>query len=62
LLANLAAIALQISNQEKQQLLSQPSLIELIESCTVLLRRENRALQISAAIPDRRSDHLISPN
>ena len=62
LLANLAAIALQIPNQEKQQLLSQPSLFELIEKCTLLLKRENRALQIAAAIPDRRSDHLISPN
>lgn len=62
LLANLAAIALQISNREKQELLSAPSLLELVENCTALLVRENRALRIAAAIPDRRDDHQISPN
>jgi Lon protease-like protein len=62
LLANLAAIALQVSNEEKQMLLTRPTLFELVESCCIVLKRENRSLQIAAAIPRRRDDHNISPN
>ena len=61
-LATLAAIALQVTNEEKQMLLARPTLQELVESCTALLRRENRALQIAAAIPERRGDFKISSN
>jgi Lon protease-like protein len=50
-LANLAAIALQIPNPEKQALLSTRDIGALIDACIDLLHRENRALQITAALP-----------
>ena len=50
-LANLAAIALQIPNREKQHLLSAPVIGDLLDGCIDLLRRENRALKIAAALP-----------
>jgi Lon protease-like protein len=64
LLADLAAIALQVPNREKQQMLSEPSLSEFIDTCTTLLKRENQALQTLSAIPmayDRKPPS-ISPN
>jgi hypothetical protein len=51
LLADLAAIALQVPNREKQQMLAEPSLLEFIDTCTALLKRENQALQTLSAIP-----------
>ena len=51
LLADLAAIALQVPNREKQQILSEPSLSEFIDTCTALLKRENQALQTLSAVP-----------
>lgn len=50
-LAHLAAIVLQIPNREKQDLLASPTLDGLIDGCLDLLRRENRALKIAAALP-----------
>ena len=50
-LANLAAIVLQIPNREKQDLLAAPSLDDLIDGCIRMLKRENRALKIAAALP-----------
>jgi Lon protease-like protein len=61
-LATLAAIALQIGNEEKQMLLTRPTLYELVESCSILLKRENRALQVAAAVPGRWDEYKISPN
>ncbi len=51
LVADLAAIALQVPNREKQQMLSQPGLAEFIDTCTAFLKRENQALQTLSAIP-----------
>jgi Lon protease-like protein len=63
-LANLAAIALQIPNVEKQALLAAPTLAELIDGCARLLQRENRALKIAAALPliSRGDAPSFSPN
>jgi len=64
LLADLAAIALQVPNREKQQMLAEPGLSEFIDTCTALLKRENQALQTLSAIPmayDRKPPSF-SPN
>jgi len=55
-LANLAAIALQIPNHEKQVLLSAPAISDLLDGCLDLLKRENRALKIAAALPTAPND------
>ncbi len=63
-LANLAAIALQIPNDEKQTLLSAPTIDHLLDGCISLLERENRALKIAAALPlmSHDSSPPFSPN
>jgi len=60
----LTAIALRISNAEKQSILSTESLDEMLELCIQYLRRENSALRATAAIPDPRERSLTyySPN
>jgi Lon protease-like protein len=60
----LAAIALRISNAEKQAILSTGSQAEMMDACIQYLRRENSALRITSAIPDPRDHSLIyySPN
>lgn len=50
-LANLAAIALQVPNHEKQDLLSAATVGDLLDSCINLLTRENRALSVAASVP-----------
>ena len=50
-LASLAAIVLQIPNSEKQTLLSAPATADLLDDCIRILKRENRALRIAAALP-----------
>ena len=64
LLAVLAAIALQVPNREKQQLLSEPALLEFIDRCIALLKHENQALSTLAAIPmaDNDAPSSFSPN
>jgi ATP-dependent Lon protease len=52
-LAVLAAVILQITPQQKQDLLEIPSVQELLQNMAQLLRQENRALQIALA-----SSHL----
>jgi Lon protease-like protein len=64
LLADLAAIALQVPNREKQQILAEPGLVDFIDTCATLLKRENEALQTLSAIPmayDRKPPSF-SPN
>ncbi len=63
-IASLAAIALRISNQEKQNLLETDHIHELMDRCNVLLRRENHALKTLAAIPDAaiNSSTFYTPN
>lgn len=51
LLAYLAAIALQISNHEKQRILSEPGQAELIEHCIALLKREILSLKKLVSLP-----------
>jgi len=55
-LASLAAIVLQVSNAEKQALLSSATLGDLLDDCIHLLRRETRALTIAASIPAELAD------
>ena len=50
-LANLAAIVLQIPNQEKQALMSLPTIDALMAACIETLKLENRALAIAPALP-----------
>jgi len=50
-LASLAAIALQIPNTEKQELLCRPDMGDLVDRCIDLLKRENRAMQITHDLP-----------
>jgi len=50
-LAHLAAIVLQIPNQDKQALLSLPTIDSLMTGCIEALKRENRALAIAPALP-----------
>jgi Lon protease-like protein len=58
-LASLAAIALQISTREKQDLLSLASIGEMMDGCIRLLKRENRALQIAAALPSTSDENVL---
>ncbi len=51
LLAYLAAIALQVSNHEKQRLLSEPGQEELIDHCIALLKREILSLKQLVSLP-----------
>ena len=51
MVADLAAIALQISNHEKQRLLSEPGQAEFIDSCISLLRRETLSMERLASLP-----------
>jgi Lon protease-like protein len=55
-LAILAAIALQISSTQKQELLETPSVSELLRQLDDVLRHENRALQIMLASAQRRGE------
>ena len=63
LLADLAAIALQVTNREKQQILAEPGVLEFIDNCIAMLKRENQALQTLSAIPlayDRKPPSISS--
>lgn len=51
-IASLSAIALRVSNQEKQDLLETAHIQDLMDRCKVLLKRENHALKTLAAIPE----------
>lgn len=64
LLGCVAAIALRLPNQEKQELLASISLNHLIDLSDSLLRRENRAFQIGVALPEQHDEesHAISLN
>lgn len=64
-LACLAAIALQISSNEKQDLLAEPSLGAVLEKEIALLERETRVLRITDGVPTRlleRGERLLSDN
>lgn len=64
-LACLAAIALQISPNEKQNLLAEPTIGALLEKEIALLERETRALRITDGVPTRlveRGERLLSDN
>jgi Lon protease-like protein len=52
LLANLACIALRISNHKKQDLLKTSSQRELIDRCIALIDHENRLFQVAVAVPE----------
>jgi len=54
--ASLAAIVLQVSNTEKQALLSCATVSDLLDGCIHLLRRETRALTIAASVPVELAD------
>jgi Lon protease-like protein len=51
LIADLSAIALQISNHEKQRLLSEPGQAEFIDTCIAFLKRETLSLEQLASLP-----------
>jgi Lon protease-like protein len=63
-ITSLAAIALRISNLEKQNLLATDQIQELMERCLLLLKREIYALKTFAAIPegDVNPSSYYSPN
>lgn len=52
LMTSIAAIALRVSNREKQDLLSTNTVVELMDGCLRLMRREIRAFRIAVAIPE----------